>query len=331
MRDDETGLQERLTALPGESPDAIRESIVEVIQQAVPSHFAMFFRCAEDADGTQVFTDPVLRGDEELKAEMVQHLGTPCRTLRSPWMPGEADRGEIDSFIRTRHFYNDEELLAYEAQRRLMQPLEVGEHLRAAFYDGSQFLGWIGLIRRGSDERFSASEERRLEKVAGQLKSAIASANVMQADLLGDQASAVFGAGGRLRHATEPFVEWMNEGLREYLGRRVRETERGRDQTGAEIVEGAEVRLARMDGPDGVTYLVTVDPAEPIRLSVTAKLTPRQVEIAEYVAVGATSREIAETLDISVNTVHCHLRNIYDRLGIGSRAELATLMADEKS
>ncbi|MFB6373901.1 MAG: helix-turn-helix transcriptional regulator [Bradymonadaceae bacterium] len=45
--------------------------------------------------------------------------------------------------------------------------------------------------------------------------------------------------------------------------------------------------------------------------------------------LGTLSGEIAETLEISANTVHYHLRNIYERLGIGSRAELARLMAEE--
>lgn len=329
MRQANATLRDRLSTLPGESPQLIREKLVETIREAIPSHFAMFFRCAENPDGELVFTDTLFRGDEEIQSEFSEMVGAPCRELRTPWMPGEVDRGEIDAFIRTRHFYDDEELFSYEAQRKLIRPLEVGEHLRAVFYDGARFLGWIGLIRRGEDERFSAAEERRLEKVAGRLKSAVASINTMEADLLGDKAGAVFGDDGRLAHATEAFVEWSTSERRDYLQRRVRNADRGELAPAVEIVGGAEVRLARMDGPDGVRYLVTVDPAEPARLSITAKLTARQVEIAEYVAAGATSAEIAETLEISANTVHYHLRNIYDRLGIGSRAELARLMAEQ--
>ncbi|MFB6373899.1 MAG: helix-turn-helix transcriptional regulator, partial [Bradymonadaceae bacterium] len=58
-------------------------------------------------------------------------------------------------------------------------------------------------------------------------------------------------------------------------------------------------------------------------LSPTAALTPRQREVAEYAAVGATADEIAETLEISPNTLRGHIRRIYRRLGTGSRAELA--------
>lgn len=55
------------------------------------------------------------------------------------------------------------------------------------------------------------------------------------------------------------------------------------------------------------------------------ELTPQQARIAELVAEGATNREIAATLYISHRTVDHHLRNIFERLGIRSRVELAAL------
>jgi DNA-binding CsgD family transcriptional regulator len=51
-------------------------------------------------------------------------------------------------------------------------------------------------------------------------------------------------------------------------------------------------------------------------------LTAQQVQIATLVAEGATNREIAAKLFVSTRTVDYHLRNIFQRLGINSRAEL---------
>jgi DNA-binding CsgD family transcriptional regulator len=61
--------------------------------------------------------------------------------------------------------------------------------------------------------------------------------------------------------------------------------------------------------------------AEPV----TGRLTAQQVQIARMVAAGATNREVAEQLCLSTRTVDHHMRNIFVRLGIGSRIELAKL------
>ena len=52
-------------------------------------------------------------------------------------------------------------------------------------------------------------------------------------------------------------------------------------------------------------------------------LTAREREIAELVAGGRTNREVAEQLVLSSKTVEAHLRNIYAKLGVRSRVELA--------
>jgi len=52
-------------------------------------------------------------------------------------------------------------------------------------------------------------------------------------------------------------------------------------------------------------------------------LTAREREIAELVAAGRTNREIAEQLVLSTRTIEAHLRNVYAKLGVRSRVELA--------
>jgi DNA-binding CsgD family transcriptional regulator len=56
------------------------------------------------------------------------------------------------------------------------------------------------------------------------------------------------------------------------------------------------------------------------------QLSPREIEIIELVATGATNQQVAQDLTISVNTVKAHLRNIYAKLNVESRTE-ATLCA----
>jgi DNA-binding CsgD family transcriptional regulator len=59
------------------------------------------------------------------------------------------------------------------------------------------------------------------------------------------------------------------------------------------------------------------------------ELTLQERQVAEIVAAGATNREAAAELFLSPRTVEYHLRNVFSKLGISSRAELARVHLDE--
>ena len=54
-------------------------------------------------------------------------------------------------------------------------------------------------------------------------------------------------------------------------------------------------------------------------------LTAREADVLELLQNGSTNAQIAYELSIGVETVRTHARNIYRKLGIGSRRELARL------
>ncbi|PWV63234.1 response regulator transcription factor [Plasticicumulans acidivorans] len=56
-------------------------------------------------------------------------------------------------------------------------------------------------------------------------------------------------------------------------------------------------------------------------------LTPREREVAEYVACGLANKRIARLLEISEKTVHVHRQHVFEKTGCGSAAELARLFA----
>jgi DNA-binding CsgD family transcriptional regulator len=58
-----------------------------------------------------------------------------------------------------------------------------------------------------------------------------------------------------------------------------------------------------------------------------AALTPHELRVAQLVAQGLTNRETAAALFVSAKTVEHHLRNVFRKLGVKRRAELARLMA----
>jgi DNA-binding CsgD family transcriptional regulator len=61
-----------------------------------------------------------------------------------------------------------------------------------------------------------------------------------------------------------------------------------------------------------------------VRAETVVPLTDREREVALLAAAGHSSKTIAEHLYLSVRTVDNHLARIYDKLGVSSRAELAT-------
>lgn len=102
--------------------------------------------------------------------------------------------------------------------------------------------------------------------------------------------------------------------------------------TNGTFVNGASVEFTRLK-PDDVIHIGAV--AELQLIAVVGPgglpgLSSRQLEVAALVAQGLTNAEIAQRLEISPRTVSSHLDHIYDRLGLRSRAALATWLSQQK-
>lgn len=59
--------------------------------------------------------------------------------------------------------------------------------------------------------------------------------------------------------------------------------------------------------------------------STLAELTPRESDVVREVTQGQRNKEIARSLGITEGTVKMHLHNLYEKLGVSSRTELALL------
>jgi len=58
-------------------------------------------------------------------------------------------------------------------------------------------------------------------------------------------------------------------------------------------------------------------------------LTPRELEIVSAIVAGYANREIADYFKISEDTVKHHLSNIFDKLGVSTRLELALFAVNQ--
>jgi DNA-binding NarL/FixJ family response regulator len=91
----------------------------------------------------------------------------------------------------------------------------------------------------------------------------------------------------------------------------------GREASAHAASVRATLLLERLEGAQ-TPGLALLGPVE--------ELTAREREVAVLAAGGASNREIAERLVVSVRTVENHLQRAYRKLGVGSRRELAGLL-----
>jgi DNA-binding NarL/FixJ family response regulator len=66
--------------------------------------------------------------------------------------------------------------------------------------------------------------------------------------------------------------------------------------------------------------------SKPGRLSAAANLQSVEAGVGGLIAAGATNRDAAAALFVSVRTVETHVASIYRKLGVRTRAELARRM-----
>ncbi|MGH8930659.1 MAG: response regulator transcription factor [Egibacteraceae bacterium] len=94
-----------------------------------------------------------------------------------------------------------------------------------------------------------------------------------------------------------------------------------REENGTDVLLDVEV--------DGVRCLLQrrppSSPLRPVKL-----LTPREEEIAEMVAQGYPNKAIASLLEISSWTVSSHLRRMYAKLGVSSRAAMVARLLEDR-
>jgi DNA-binding NarL/FixJ family response regulator len=120
--------------------------------------------------------------------------------------------------------------------------------------------------------------------------------------------------------------------VRRQLARRLAELG---DREGAlrelRAVHGTMVRLGLKRELDKARDLFRSLDARPPLLSGqpgSGDLTGRELEIAELVAEGESNKSISRTLGVSPRTVTTHLQNVYRKLEITSRNQLAELIRD---
>lgn len=75
--------------------------------------------------------------------------------------------------------------------------------------------------------------------------------------------------------------------------------------------------------------VLTQLPASEHRCGPAQRLSPREAEIVRLVGAGHTNKTIATVLDISLYTVSTHLRRIFAKLGVSTRAAMIAAVSGD--
>jgi non-specific serine/threonine protein kinase len=101
----------------------------------------------------------------------------------------------------------------------------------------------------------------------------------------------------------------------------------GEEAARAAWTEGYQMRLdhalAHAMAPQEPVAIAVSRAAEPRLAHPLSQLTPRQREVAALIAQGLTNRQIAKRLVVTERAASAHVERILDRLGVGSRAQIA--------
>jgi DNA-binding NarL/FixJ family response regulator len=95
------------------------------------------------------------------------------------------------------------------------------------------------------------------------------------------------------------------------------------DEEAAQLeLESARATFARIGArPDLRRVETLLRPAQPVGLP---GLSAREIEVLRLIAAGKTNHAIAKELFLSERTVHRHVSNILDKLGVHSRTAAAS-------
>lgn len=225
--------------------------------------------------------------------------------------------------------------------RAMLSQFGVRDELRAAAVAGGSCWGNVALYRGGTT--FTADEVATVASLAGVMAegirlSLLRSAAERAAD---DDPGMVILDGDTITATSDTAERWLDRLQHDRVPTPVRSLAaqaRGADRpvtARVALPDGGVVLLhaSRMKGFGDDTIGIILEAARAIHLVDVIVgalgLTPREREVVEHVLQGRSTKQIASALGVSAYTVQDHLKAIFDKSGVRSRGELASLLLHE--
>ncbi|AVO41453.1 response regulator [Simplicispira suum] len=132
-----------------------------------------------------------------------------------------------------------------------------------------------------------------------------------------------------LRNGAQGYLLKTIEG--DLLAEAIRRAAAGEPVVSPELMGKLVAAFQSQGGPPPVAPMQTTAPV-PSTSAATAPppLSPREEEVLREIALGASNKEIARTLDIAETTVKIHVQHILRKLGLSSRVQAAVYAANPR-
>lgn len=314
-------------------PDAVRQAVLDRLLGAAVGDVGLFYSFAR-FKGWTIPAGPLVRGHEAF-ARGVKRL--PWDRLRLPrWsaaaVPSKLRRNEVTAFVEGQRVASRREIETMEHFRSVWIPYGLEDQLRLLLCDGERLVGWVGLFRKRGQGWFSARDAKHLSKHKDWAEAMLLHADrVERSGLPTEEGDALVDAQGRVQSASEAGYAWLRQpGMLEALRHAVEAAEqrRPRPAISDELLRLAKARIVRMHAKRGTHhYLVTLRATES-PTAPSARLSPRERQVAEALTSGEDVKSTAARLGLSPETVKEYRKSLYRKLGVRSASAAATRWAE---
>lgn len=185
--------------------------------------------------------------------------------------------------------------------------------------EGDAFM-FVSLFRRGKSRRFDGEDVSLKQFLMPHLAASwrLSMAHGLRCDTAGATASAFIDLGHRVIEADQRFTAVVRELWPNWAGPVL-------PMSLVEAVSALKGERTRSLGP----LSVSVRPAGSLRrvslsrVSALERLTPREADVAAQFATGRSYKQIARACELAPATVRHHLREVYRKLRVADKAQLA--------
>jgi DNA-binding CsgD family transcriptional regulator len=325
-------------------------SLLSAVRAAVPAAHAAFFYCNAAGNMTNMYAERMLP-PEAMARYYERHYRADSHAFATAYLARVAASDPV-SF---RSVSSAEKQTEY--YKEVLSLLEV-EHVLYGIVRAPggkrDPLGQLSLYRAAGSPAFGAADAQALRDVLHYLSHALVEAKFVAvtptAEQTAEEAMAVLNDAGELLFCDagwsrlvrlargEPIAPGSAReeprAIKEFL-RGVLQSTRAAPNT-LHMIDSPWGRFGfrqhQLDGQTGGTaqaLIVSRLASDPVRLTEGAsrlELSPQQREVALMIALGLTNAEIAQRLDVSVNTAGYHVKQVFAKLDVHERADVAKML-----